>query len=67
MAETKIRVLKNGPYEVSGPVELLDHRGNAFRVDEETVYLCRCGQSSNKPFCDGTHSKVGFRSEETAG
>ena len=67
MAEhTKITVLDNGPYLVKGPVLLLDAEGNEFRAERSTVALCRCGRSMTKPFCDGTHSKVGFRAEERA-
>ncbi len=67
MAEhTKITVLDNGPYLVKGPVLLLDAEGNEFRAEHSTVALCRCGGSMTKPFCDGTHSKVGFRATERA-
>ena len=67
MAEqTKITALDNGPYLVKGPVVLLDAEGNEFRAECATVALCRCGGSTNKPFCDGTHSKVGFRAAERA-
>ncbi len=60
MADVSIRPLKNGPYEVSGPVDLRDADGNPKPAGEDPIYLCRCGRSSNKPFCDGTHRKVGF-------
>ncbi len=67
MAErTKITVLDNGPYLVKGPVLLLDAEGNEFRVERSTVALCRCGGSATKPFCDGTHSKIGFRAVQGA-
>ena len=67
MAEhTNITVLDNGPYLVKGPVLLLDAEGNEFRAERSTVALCRCGRSMTKPFCDGTHSKVGFRAAERA-
>ena len=67
MAEhTKITVLDNGPYLVKGPVLLLDAEGNEFRAERSTVALCRCGRSMTKPFCDGSHSKVGFRAAERA-
>jgi CDGSH-type Zn-finger protein len=45
---------------------LLDAEGNEFRAERATVALCRCGGSTNKPFCDGTHSKAGFRAAERA-
>ena len=63
---TKITVLDNGPYLVKGPVSLLDARGNEFRVERTTVALCRCGGSTTKPFCDGTHSRIGFRAVQRA-
>lgn len=62
MADVRIRALKDGPLEVSGTVEVVDADGTPRPADEAPIYLCRCGQSSNKPFCDGTHRKVGFRS-----
>ena len=60
MADTSIKALKNGPLEVSGAVQLLDGDGKPMPAAEDPIYLCRCGRSSNKPFCDGTHRKVGF-------
>ena len=67
MAEqTRITALDNGPYLVKGLVLLLDAEGNDFRVERATVALCRCGGSATKPFCDGTHSKIGFRAAQRA-
>ena len=67
MAEhTKITALDNGPYLVKGSVLLIDAEGNEFLTERATVALCRCGGSTNKPFCDGTHSKAGFRAAERA-
>lgn len=60
MADVRIKTLKNGPYEVSGRAELLDGDGTPKPTNEDPIYLCRCGRSANKPFCDGTHRKVGF-------
>ena len=75
----KIRVSKNGPYIVSGRVPLLikeirnDEEGNCSTWRDVTTFplkeqysLCRCGDSKNKPFCDGTHSKIRFDGTETA-
>ncbi len=64
--KTKITALDNGPYLVKGPILLLDSKGNEFRAERATVALCRCGESATKPFCDGTHSKIGFRAAERA-
>ena len=61
MADVEITVRTNGPYLVRGPIRLLDASGNEFDLGgRETFALCRCGGSTNKPFCDGTHSKIGF-------
>lgn len=54
-----ITVTRNGPYEVVGGIALA---GQAFAGAR--YYLCRCGGSKNKPFCDGTHSKIGFEDEK---
>ena len=53
---------ENGPLVVRGPVKVIDHLGNAYELPtgKETIALCRCGQSGSKPFCDGTHKKIGF-------
>ena len=51
----------NGPYFVVGMLQLVDAEGNVIR-SEGGFALCRCGQSSNKPFCDGTHRSAGFES-----
>jgi 3-phenylpropionate/trans-cinnamate dioxygenase ferredoxin subunit len=67
MAEVTVRALKNGPYEVTGGATVTDQKRNAYKPEGDPIYLCRCGQSANKPFCDGTHTKVGFKAEETAG
>ena len=60
----KITVRDNGPYLVKGPVLLLDAEGSEFPVERTTVVLCRCGGSMIKPFCDDTHSKIGFRAAQ---
>ena len=60
LTNVEITVRANGPYLVRGPITVKDPDGNAFTVQGEVVALCRCGGSTNKPFCDGTHSKIGF-------
>src|SRR5260370_37977493 len=66
MAEVSIRPKPNGPYLVEGPVDIYDTAGNKIATDDRPkIALCRCGASSNKPFCDGTHSKIGFQAAET--
>ena len=64
MAST-ITVITNGPLIVTGDVELKDKAGNIYPTAEKLV-LCRCGASTNKPFCDGTHGKIGFAAAEQA-
>lgn len=51
----------NGPFRVYGPVKLVDKDGNEFAIPEGEWYtLCRCGESSRKPFCDSTHKRIEF-------
>lgn len=75
MAEVKITVRPNGPYRVEAPigcVQLVDINGNEWDLsakvkDGKTAFsLCRCGASASKPFCDGTHNKIGFQAAEAA-
>lgn len=66
MADVKISVRPNGPYIVEGPISIVDGDGNEFKLEGERAVLCRCGQSSNKPFCDATHRTSGFESVVTA-
>ena len=61
-----ITARENGPYLVKGSVSIRDVDGNEYRSERETVALCRCGGSTTKPFCDGTHSKIGFAAAERA-
>jgi CDGSH-type Zn-finger protein len=64
-AGISIRVRENGPYLLEGVVEVRDAKGETVSHDGTTA-LCRCGRSPNKPFCDGTHKRVGFDGTETA-
>ena len=76
MADVTIEVRKNGPYRVYGEFKLVDHEGNPIAIPEERkkttpegvtrISLCRCGGSTVKPFCDGTHSRIGFVGAEQA-
>jgi CDGSH-type Zn-finger protein len=50
----------NGPLLISGPLEIVSGTGRTILKTEKSA-LCRCGHSSNKPFCDGTHRKIGFQ------
>jgi CDGSH-type Zn-finger protein len=67
MTDVKITVTRTGSLKVEGPVDLVDHEGNPIETRPgKPVYLCRCGASQNKPFCDSTHSKIGFLGAEAA-
>jgi CDGSH-type Zn-finger protein len=70
MAQVKITVRRNGSYRVEAPegmVELVDADGNPYDLTGKPAFsLCRCGGSTNKPFCDGTHTKIGFAAAEAA-
>ena len=67
MSEVKITVKPNGPYRVEGIVKLVDIEGREWDLTGKPAFsLCRCGASTNKPFCDGTHSKMGFQAAEAA-
>lgn len=62
MAEVRIRCRRNGPLLVEGPVELVDSQGNplTMETDKPGIALCRCGSSGRKPFCDGSHVRIGW-------
>ena len=63
-----IRLRPDGPLVVEGEMRLIDHEGNEFTlpVNKPVVALCRCGESKNKPFCDGAHKQCGFSAVELA-
>ena len=64
---TTIRLRKNGPYVIDGEdVRVVDWNGKDYVVGRRPVALCRCGASTTKPFCDGTHSRVGFQAAAAA-
>ena len=75
MATIKITVRPNGPYRVEAPpgsIEMVDAAGTPYDLtakmkDGKLAFsLCRCGASVTKPFCDGTHSRIGFQAAEGA-
>ncbi len=62
-----ITVRQNGSYKVEGDdVKLVDWNGNEYQIARRPFALCRCGGSTTKPFCDGTHSKIGFQGATAA-
>jgi CDGSH-type Zn-finger protein len=64
---TKVTVNNNGPLRLEGEFTICDPTGKEFGLAGRTVIsLCRCGHSENKPFCDGSHKRVGFQSEVQA-
>jgi CDGSH-type Zn-finger protein len=64
---TKITCQNNGPIRIEGDFEIADPTGALFGLGGRTVIsLCRCGQSANKPFCDGSHKRTGFFDEVVA-
>lgn len=66
-SETVIRAYENGPYIVRGPARIKDADGTEYDTEgKSSVALCRCGASETKPFCDGTHSEIGFEAAERA-
>jgi len=55
-----VTVSENGPYEIVGEVEILDANGVLIRETTKT-FLCRCGHSAKKPYCDGSHTRTEWR------
>jgi len=62
MEKTKITLMPDGPLMVEGNLSVCKMSGENIK-DGEKLFLCRCGQSSNKPFCDGAHKKAEFKAE----
>jgi CDGSH-type Zn-finger protein len=64
---TRITVNNNGNLRIEGEIEIYDASGGKFDLaGRQVISLCRCGQSMNKPFCDGSHARCGFQSVVTA-
>ena len=64
MSRVTIRIIRNGPCKVEGQVEVHDDAGNPIETRPgKAVFLCRCGSSENKPFCDGAHKRIGFEAD----
>ena len=57
----------NGPYMIEGPARIVDGDGNDYDLTGQTpIFLCRCGSSGTKPFCDGTHETLNFEATSRA-
>lgn len=68
MSDSTIVVRDHGPLLVTGISKVEDADGNTFDTGgKETIALCRCGASKNRPFCDGAHRECGFEAAERAG
>ena len=67
MSGAKVQVRSNGPLRIEGDFTIVDPADKAFGLAGRTaISLCRCGNSENKPFCDGSHGRTGFKSDVTA-
>ena len=64
MNNNKIKTAKNGPLVVKNISHLTEATGNNYRVAKKSLALCRCGHSKSKPFCDGSHGKIGWSDEK---
>ena len=62
--EPLVTVSNDGPYFVTGGIQIVGHENRAEEVSNEHCTLCRCGSSKNKPFCDGTHWNIGFKDDK---
>jgi CDGSH-type Zn-finger protein len=67
VSAVRLTLLPDGPVEVTGSFELARQDGEQVQPPAPTIYLCRCGRSTNKPFCDGTHARTGWTEESTWG
>ncbi len=67
MPDTKITVANDGSIRIEGDFEIFDQQGQKFGLGgRKAIGLCRCGQSQNKPFCDGAHARTGFQDKVVA-
>jgi CDGSH-type Zn-finger protein len=58
--KAKLNFIKDGPIKLMGEVEIVDADGKVLKIQKSTSF-CRCGASENKPFCDGSHERIGFK------
>jgi CDGSH iron-sulfur domain-containing protein 3 len=62
---TTIKTVDHGPLQIKGEFQVVDHEGTVYET-RRTAVLCRCGHSAVKPFCDGTHKRIGFDADNRA-
>jgi CDGSH-type Zn-finger protein len=60
MASVTLTALPDGPYRVEGSVEIIGSDDRAVAAPTDPAYLCRCGRSRAKPFCDGSHARTNW-------
>ena len=63
MSDVTITVKDDGPFLVQGDISILDAEKKEIKADGKAIALCRCGASSEQPFCNGTHRQIGFESK----
>ncbi len=63
--KVEIKAMENGPLLIAGKATITDASGEVRETEGTMVALCRCGQSANKPFCDGSHKQAAFEASET--
>jgi CDGSH-type Zn-finger protein len=63
MTSVPLTALPNGPYRVEGDLTIFDRDGQPLPDRGLPVHLCRCGRSGNKPFCDGSHARTGWKDD----
>ena len=65
LEKVQIKAMKNGPLVIEGKAKITDENGDVNETEGKMIALGRCGQSANKPFCDGSHQKAVFEVNET--
>lgn len=68
MPDVTVLIIDNGPLKIMGAIAVVDDAsgGTVPGAEGDAVFLCRCGHSANKPFCDGTHKRIAFDGALTA-
>lgn len=66
MSEARLQIVDDGPLAITGAFEMVDADGARFATGGEPIALCHCGNSRNKPYCDGSHAPAGFKARNRA-